>query len=164
MSAAAAALETLGVLFIAQADASSAEHCLDQSLAVSAIVMHERGMRQLNDVEVAKCYFLLSMVCEHLGKGDKAKECLEKFRKIHAAHKTHPFLSWAINLNNTSAAFAKCMVGELAGGDLDNTKESSASCGSFSNDGGNSSDSVTRMQRVSNVIHSDPELEAMELL
>lgn len=161
VSAAAAALETLGVLFIAQADASSAEHCLDQSLAVSAIVVQERGMRQLNEVEVAKCYFLLSMVCEHLGKDEKARDCIESFKRIHAAHKSHPFLSWAVNLNNTSTAFAKCMGGELAGiGDLDNTKESSASCDSSR--GGNSDGLLTR--RKSHVIHSDPELEAMDVL
>lgn len=155
VSAAAAALETLGVLFIAQADASSAEHCLDQSLAVSAIIIQERSMRQLNDVEVAKCYYLLSMVCEHLGKDEKAKECIEKFREIHAAHKSHPFLSWAMNLNNTSTAFAKCMCGELAGvPDLNSTKESTASCDSNKNGGSGG----LPARRVSNVIYSDPGL------
>lgn len=167
VSAAAAALETLGVLFIAQADASSAEHCLDQSLAVSEIVQQERGMRQLNDVEVAKCHFLLSLVCEHLGKDEKAKECIEKFRRIHATHRTHPFLAWAANVGNTSTAFMKCMGGELAvmgPSDLDTTKESTASCGSSA--GGNSGGLAPggRPRRSSNVIHSDPELEAMDVL
>ena len=166
VSAAAAALETLGVLFIAQADAASAEHCLDQSLAVSAIVQQERGMRQLNDVEVAKCYYLLSMVCEHLGKDEKAKECNEKFWRVHAAHKAHPFLSWALNVNNARTAFMKCMGGELAGvgtTELDGTKESSASCGS-PGQLGNSGGVVVKTRRVANVIHSDPELEAMDML
>jgi hypothetical protein len=86
VTAAAAALETLAVLFIAQADASSAENCLDQSLAVSAIVGQERSMRQLNDVEVAKCYFLLSLVCERLGKVEKVCSCARGARS--AEHHT----------------------------------------------------------------------------
>lgn len=68
VSAAAAALETLAVLFIAQGDAGSAGNCLDQSLAVSSILEQDRGMRQLNNVEVAKVYFLKSLLCKRLGE------------------------------------------------------------------------------------------------
>ena len=68
VSAAAAALETLAVLFVAQGDAASASNCLDQSLAVSSILDQDRSMRQLNDVEVAKVYFLKSLLCKRLGE------------------------------------------------------------------------------------------------
>ena len=71
VSAAAAALETLAVLFIAQGDAPNAANCLDQSLAVSSILTQDRSMRQLNDVEVAKVYFLKSLLCERLGSPDQ---------------------------------------------------------------------------------------------
>jgi hypothetical protein len=68
VSAAAAALETLAVLLIAQGDAAAAENCLDQSLAVCDITQKERGTRQLNEVERAKAYYLKSMVAKALGK------------------------------------------------------------------------------------------------
>lgn len=73
VSAAAAALESLAVLFIAQGDAASASNCLDQSLAVSSILEQDRSMRQLNSVEVAKVYFLKSLLCKRLGEAETVR-------------------------------------------------------------------------------------------
>eukprot|EP00892_Ulva_mutabilis_P004649 jgi/Ulvmu1/2556/UM014_0006.1 len=155
VSSAAAALETLSVLFIAQGDAPNAANCLDQSLAVSSILVQDRAMRQLNDVEVAKVYFLKALLCTHLGARDQAAEYDAKFQKILASNKNHPYLLWAANLDDVTDAFHACMRrGEHAAKSDDAPppplKSAAVAVG-------------TAERKTRRVLRSDPELEEMHI-
>lgn len=99
----------------------------------------------------------------------QAQQASEHFKRIHAANRSHPFLSWAVNLGLTSAAFARCMGGAVAarGGRGDGALSALVSPAAITEKGEEEAGGGAAGgagQSVAHVLHSDPELEAMNVL